>query len=283
MTVEGILANFMQQQGPLVFKCAQSRAHLANQIRDRVKSPWAIRQRAASLCGPVVFMQCLAQKHPAAYAQFVVDMASKGEASLGRLKVKPSKACRDWLANPNDWGPPASADWIALASLRDSSNTFFAYDEASDQFAGITLPSRLRNWFRQTGLYSEVEESTNLLFDKSMKNFFEAVSAKKAGKQVCLFIGARLLQPAGNPKKGKFPADHWVIMPSETKILLGGKPIGTVVTNLQDPENRKALKAMTLTFDVQTWGDPAMAVDQGRKGLTLEDFLDFYYGYISIR
>ena len=74
---------------------------------------------------------------PHLYTQYVIDLYRTGEARIGDLHVKPSAGCRAYQS-PRDKIHPV--DWIALASLRDSENSFLDYSSANDTAAGITIP-----------------------------------------------------------------------------------------------------------------------------------------------
>jgi hypothetical protein len=59
-------------------------------------------------------------------------------------------------------------DWVALASLRDSTNLFSDYQSHTNAAAGITLPGTLAGWFSASG-FSQVENRTNLVFDSDLR------------------------------------------------------------------------------------------------------------------
>ncbi|MDR3213434.1 MAG: hypothetical protein LBT71_05900, partial [Azoarcus sp.] len=66
-------------------------------------------------------MYCIARENPDAYGEYVLDLAMTGEGRIGNLVVKPGTDCRK--AGP-DAKNIAPVDWVALASLRDTSNSF---------------------------------------------------------------------------------------------------------------------------------------------------------------
>ncbi|MCP4118672.1 MAG: hypothetical protein GY737_25415 [Desulfobacteraceae bacterium] len=110
-----------------------------------------------------------------------------------------------------------------MASLRDSENTIFNYDSVKDEFSGITLPAHLQKWFQDTG-YTQVENKTNLVFDKSLYTLLQANQKRQSGSQVSLFVGANVF--SGRPK-GTSPADHWVVLNSPIRI--DGNPVGNLL------------------------------------------------------
>ncbi|XOZ32373.1 hypothetical protein ACMDCT_09150 [Halomonadaceae bacterium KBTZ08] len=240
-------------------------------LRERINTPHKISQQGTSLCGPSVYLYVLAKQYPAVYAQYIVDLFSKGEARIGNLVVKPSKACRSY-----DYSEESvrihPVDWIGAASLRDSSNAIFAYDHPSDAASGITLPSHLESWFKTSGFASSTR-NTNLIFDKGIGNLAKASLKFDSGHNVCLFVGATMLYSSA--KKGLVPADHWVVMNS--RPLIDGKPLSPALIkrNPDDLSDRK------ISFDVYTWGHKAWSVNKFRRNLTVAEFLDYYYGFVS--
>lgn len=245
---------------------------LARQLTARLQSPSRIDQGTSSLCGPAVFLYSLAKAKPMAYAKLVMDLYKTGKGSIGNLQIQPGRDCRSF--DPAMSGVEG-ADWIGLASLRDSENSVFDYQNPSNQFAGITLPSRVASWFRKAG-WGKVGNETNLVFDESRKNFLEACRRFSTGETVCLFIGAKLLG-AQIGWKGKVPADHWVVMDS-SPMLGSVRLIGPIALTGQkgDPG------AQPLEFSVYTWGSSGVSINARRAtAVSLDTFLDFYYGFVS--
>lgn len=243
MTVETILTKFKRNKpsSKSAFKGinTSSRHQIALDISTRINNPYRIQQRDTSLCGAVVFLQCIAKKHPEIYAQYIIGLFEKGEASIGNLQVKPSNACKSLFENTIPRSSIVNVDWIGLASLRDSTNTFLNYSHPSDQLAGITTPGDLAGWFKKTKLFSSVENETNLLFDKNAKNLLQANLRYSTDYHVCLFVGSKVLVTANNTqlKKGRTPADHWVILNS--KMLLDNMPANLDITSQVDIQDKK--------------------------------------------
>ena len=80
-------------------------------------------------CGPTNLIYSIAKNYPLTYVDYAKDLYCKGEARLGSYHVKPSKKCRNYRPNPNlteeNQGYANAADWVTIASLRDSANTVF--------------------------------------------------------------------------------------------------------------------------------------------------------------
>jgi hypothetical protein len=235
------------------------RGDVANGLLARVDHPELISQRASSLCGPSAVVFSLASRDPVAYVRFVIALYEKGVARLNRLEVSAGKDLREY--DPKGRIDPA--DWIAVASLRDSDNWFFDYQSVDNAFAGITLPSHLQAWFTKIG-YSEVINDTNLVLTKDEKNIREAARLRSDNFWVCLFINDQALDPDLQDSRSLIPV-HWVVLTSDVTIA-----------------------ADNISFSVFTWGQGSYAVPQPppagvARPLQVSHFLRNYYGYVAAR
>ena len=250
------------------------RKKVANQLRERVRDPSLIDQLGSSLCGPAVFLYINALKNPKRYADYIIDLYEKGEASLGDLKIKPGRDCKNYKIDP---GKIAAADWIGLAGLKDSVNAAFDYQSPDNQFSGITLPHNLQHWFRASG-FRLVLNKTNLVFDKGPYTLLQANQKHQSGSFVCLFVGVKVLLGS---RKGKVPADHWVVLNSPIRI--DNQPVAKYYALGKEVNEDKSLFTKKLDFSAYTWGEAKYSVRKRNHHLTVGDFLDYFYGYISAK
>ena len=278
MNIELLLSDFEKRgrNGDNAFIGITSRHQIRIDINKRVKYPATINQGYSSLCGPTVFLQCIAKTHPEIYVRYIIDLFEKGEASIGKLKVKPGSDCKSLFKKNITRQVMTKIDWIGLASLRDSSNIFFDYGKPSDEFAGITTPGCLAGWFKKTGLFNNVINNTNLIFDKSSENLLEANKYRKEGYQVCLFLGSKILYTSNafKLKKGTVPADHWAILNSQILLNRMPTPICTEKLGIEDKK---------ISFNLQTWGEAEYPVTKINPQLKVSEFLDYYYGYVCVK
>jgi hypothetical protein len=147
-------------------------------------------------------------------------------------------------------------DWMTMASLRDSENWFLDYDNADKEFAGITLPGELADWFRRAG-YSKVEQDANLVATMGQSEIDDANRLHADGYRVCLFIGANMLSST-KLSQHSTTAEHWVVQRRKIEVT-GGK----------------------VNLKVFTWGDGDYEVPPSGKTLLLADFLGNFYGYVA--
>jgi hypothetical protein len=223
-------------------------------LGERVLEPIKINQADSSLCGPASLMYLTGLHWPAEYQRFVSELYEKGKSRLGGLKISPGQKCKDY--SPIQM---TAADWVALASIRDSENIIWNYDEADDKIGGITLPSTLEGWLEDVG-FSNLENETNLYFTKGEENFREAAQFAAKGFGVCLFVDWRIVD--GTPVRGAMEQtfttpDHWVVL----------KPNATV-----------QITKDAVDFKVFSWGEEHQA--GGLQPLTMENWLQNYYGYV---
>ena len=247
-----------------------ARADIITGLQQRIAAPYLIDQGRSSLCGPAAFLYSIAKHQPAAYAKYITDMYIRGESTIGTMKVKASETCRRYVPN----GAIHPCDWVGLASLRDSENSLFHYANHENQFAGITMPSHLESWLRAAG-FTSIFRDTNLVFDASLNNLIDAAHRHSTGATVFFFIGATLLTGNSKPYKGKSPADHWVVLNSP--VMIDNQAVTPSLKNI----DTTSILDKTIKFDVYTWGRNRYPIDSARPSLTVKEFLDFYYGYVS--
>lgn len=250
MSVASILADFAKGTGTGAFPKID-RADVSRGLQARVANAATIKQGAASLCGPAAFMYCLLQDRPEMFVQYVCDLYNTGAAKIGALSIKPSQDCRNYQPSGI-----AAVDWIALAGLRDSENVL-DYQDPSDTFSGITMPSGLASWFSAAG-YDHVQNDTNLVTTKGATAIDAAGALLMQNRRVCLFVDADLLEDDKNtsPSIVGYP-DHWVVL-TGTSGTHGGQVGATV----------------------WTWGR-YVRIPGGAGDLKVEQFSGFFYGYVA--
>lgn len=69
---------------------------------------------------------------PDLYVKCVIDLWENGKAKIKNLSIKPSGNCKKPKSLGDDRNKINGVDWITLASLRDSENIAFSYEEVTD-------------------------------------------------------------------------------------------------------------------------------------------------------
>jgi hypothetical protein len=296
MPADKRIAEFRNHTGNFAFTCITkaNQQTFAEDLAIRVKDAFRINQQDAALCGPAAFMYCIAKYKADAYANYVIDLALTGKGSLGNLQVKPGKGCLQGVTEVkaqqrNGALPPASSiapvDWVALASLRDSSNTMMSMKSVKTQVAGITDGGTLAGWFNATGWYRSGAHTNNFT-PQPLDNLLKANQSRSAGP-VCLFIQAKIIIQGGMDKFGKpgspkvVPtANHWIVLVDDelnTGIRFDGSH-APLNAHLAKPDWEK----QKLFFNFYTWGSTTLyQLTKRNPNLTVGQFLPYYYGHVS--
>jgi len=103
------------------------------------------------------------------------------------------------------------ADWMLLASIRDSENYLFDLSSEGYEVGGITSPREMASWLKRAG-YREVTDWATALFNASENVAREAANRKRRGHKVCLLINDHLVNPKPSHEK-PWPIEyHWVVL-----------------------------------------------------------------------
>ena len=253
-------------------------------LTQRINDPSKIHQQRSPLCGPAAFMYCIARTAPETYRKYVEDLAYHGEAMLGSLHVKPRPECLNETAkNIRDIGIDP-VDWIALASLRDSSNDFLSVT-AGSSLAGITLPSTLADWFRQSGLFpgGVSKQASTSSTEHGLDSLIEANCRHRSGSCVCLFLRAAIIGGGGRlginklggkdtPKTWSGAPDHWVVLVSDIHL---GRQQNLIPFSCSLPRT-DGLEDEPLRARIYTWGR-----ERPMSASRVGNFLPYYYGFVG--
>jgi hypothetical protein len=240
------------------------RADLAAGLIKRINDPNSIDQKDMSFCGPACFFRAIASDDPKAYAQTAINLFQTGLGVLRGLVFKPRKEVRD--SAPTGGTDPA--DYILLASLRDSDNIWLSPVGRWEEMAGVTTPDDIEAWFKRAG-YSRVHQVTSLtrvtklppgLLRQSL-NIASVLFDK--GWKIVLLIDNDVLYPAKQNNTSLWP-NHWVALTSTIS--------NTDEDGLDWPVN----------FTVYSYGT-TYKIPGVPNSLTLDDFLPFYYGYVAAK
>ncbi|MBK9966056.1 MAG: hypothetical protein IPP07_14555 [Holophagales bacterium] len=257
---EALVREFAERPGGGVFSRIL-RSRVAEGLLIRIYNPASINQTVASLCGPAALLFEVATRDPETYVRYVIALYETGTGRLREIVVTAGNDLKEYDPGQN----VEASDWIALASLRDSENYFFDYQDANDAFAGITLPGELEDWFRKVG-YAEVVNEARVLVDETEASIQRADAFFQAGFRVCLFIHGNMLEKS-TESTGSATPNHWVVQTSS--VAMGLLPIGTEMVK-------------TISLRIYTWGEGRRLVP--KEGfLRLDDFLDNYYGFVAAR
>ena len=232
------------------------RHFVAEGVLKRVRNPKLVNQGTGWWCGPAAFIYSLARQDPDAYAKFVFDLYDNGTAfTAGGGLIQPSLDFRmDSVPIGED-----SADWIALGSLRDSTNWIFEYHrntyfERMEHIRGGTSTRDMEKWFKEFGFREVINKTSSSTCD--LDNLKLAESYARRNYRVVLFIDAIVIQGGNKEAKAGGAADHFV-------ALVGPIDYGPPIK-----------------MSVYTWGHTETI-----PGVSMapDEFLHSYHGFVAAR
>lgn len=242
-----------------------NRATLAAELKTRLGAPNTVHQRQTPFCGPASFTRALIIDMPDAYAQAAIDLFNSGEATIGTLKVKPGATVKSSAPQHGT----NQADWIMLASIRDSGNAALSAGGIfGGNLAGITVPGTLADWFTKAGFSTVVNNAsvTQTVPAARAAQVLTAETYRQSGHHVILFIDADCMDKADQDDEISLFPDHWVTL---TGAIVHG---GTLA--YEDP----------IAMPVFSWGRIAsIPEDPATKPLKKKYFLNKFYGYIAVK
>ncbi len=139
------------------------------------------------------------------------------------------------------------------------------------------MPGDLLSWYTATG-YTNGVNKTSVMDDEGLSTLLTAHKKQQSGHAVSLFVGADVFI---GKKNGRAIADHWVVLNSP--ILIDGQGVQPLLAKGKTIDYEKSILSKQLTFSVFTWGDNARAVNRSIPNLTVEHFLDYFYGYVAAK
>ncbi len=181
-----------------------NKAKMIEEIMDRIDHPWKMDQKKQSLCGPMTVLMALALKDPERYVHMAKTMYETGRYTSRGKTVQPGAHLYS-AAVPTD---TANVDWMLAASMRDSENAIFDYDDG-DKFAGITSPGEMSGWF-ETILGCDKSDYNSTYAWGEKKELSVAWEAVKGGNVAALFVDHQYLP--GQPTGGANVPSHWVLL-----------------------------------------------------------------------
>jgi hypothetical protein len=257
-----LMNEFAAKNGPSKWSKVD-RTAFARGVIERILDPNKVHQRGTPLCGPASLTRAIAKDSPVVYARAAIDLYQRGKAVIKTLEIEAGSE----LLKSAPQGKTDPADWVFLASIRDSDNWFFSpAGWFGSNAAGITMPDTVAEWFQAAG-YTKI---VNITHKAAKPNHFSlATEAKKAsdlkkkGYKVMLFIDADMLDADTQDDLVSMHPDHWVTLTSQ--ITDGGtydydKPV---------------------SFQVYSWGRTIDVPVDSKKPLTKFKFLHKYYGFVA--
>jgi hypothetical protein len=196
------------------------------EIDARIDDPDRIYQATSNLCGMASFFNSLAWDDPLCYAYYLCSMYRTGSAYLGNSTSSPIVSAGKLTRSSKVPPTMASADWIALASLRDKCNVllgysynmgvpglkdipllgFFGTPNFVEPVGGISWPHDVANAMLAVGYKVASKAAINQVADASAMD--QANAYFDAGWKVLLLIHTGIEDDDAGKKT--FAPNHWV-------------------------------------------------------------------------
>lgn len=241
------------------------RTKIADGLANRLASPDSFNQGGTWLCGVATFVRVWAFDHPVEYVKLATDLFETGQGRLqghakyGGKAITPSTALKASPGRPD----MDQADWIVLASVRESFNDFFNYtdNEGIFRIKAWNFPSDVEREFRAGG-YTRIVNTANGASPSGYDNLMRAADLYDQDWRVILLVNSRLLAADIGTAGIINHSNHWIGLSSEICVTnYGGNPL-------------------VQPFDVYSWDGPH-TIPQSKKPLPLTTFNDCYFGFVA--
>jgi hypothetical protein len=234
------------------------RGLVAKGLQVRIDDPIKINQGTAGLCPSAAVVYAIARDKPVEYAKAVMDLYDTGKAKIGKWDLKPGTDLKEYSL-PSDSGIDP-ADWIPMASIRDSENWFIDYEATTDD--GGAWGGEVADWLKKAG-YTDVIEEWNYFFCKNEAHLRKGDRLyNKDNYNVCLLINTKVFD---EKITWSMQPNHWVVL------------AGDGVTFSVDANKKITVRVCVFTYGDKKW------IPSETGYIALKDFLDNYYGFVACK
>ena len=258
------------------------REKIKEELKERMDKPWLADQNSTSLCGMACLFYLLIKEKPDIYYKYVLALHQYGEVKYNNYITKPNDIL--FSKNPNEKGYPyiiefgkkkemPLCDYITLGGLRNTENSF--YKGGDEEFAAINWPNLMVRLCKEflgykdvdyRGIYNPIKKSTKYDMKETLKMIKDINIQMENGYHLILLIDSDLISPTEDSFFESLEY-HWVIL--ETPI--------SVDENCWDGEGRIIPH---VNFKVYSWASKDQYL---AKPITIEHFINNYYGYIKVK
>jgi hypothetical protein len=253
--IAAALVDFEKSAVPGVWSSLDKNQLLVD-IKMRLNDPFQVSQGGQPFCGPASILFEMVRKQPLKYVQMCRSIFETG-GFIGRsARIQASRRLRESRGRLR----MTQADWMVLATLRESENSIFPVEADSPDIirnlAGMTKSWEMKGWVREVLGYKKVKYSHTYIFGE-----FEALNEATAviaggGVAFALITAAGLL---GSQKPFLPYPNHWISILGNISIEGG---------DWQDSGSGR------IAMDIYSWGKK-YHIDQ-EEG----PFEDYFWGIV---
>ena len=255
---QSALLDFEQSSKAGVWLSLDKKQVLAD-MRERINDPFQVNQGGQPFCGPAAILFELVRKQPLHYVQICRSLFETGSFQARTRRIEASTRLRQSQGRLR----MPQADWMVLATLRESENLIFPVEpNAPDiirNLGGMTKSWEMKGWVREVLGYRYFKYAHTYLYGEfdAMREAAEVIAG--GGVAFALITAEGLL----NNKRPLLPyPSHWI-------ALLGNISIQKGQFWQHDSGH--------ISFDIYTWAQE-MHVDVN-EGV----FEDYFWGIVMGR
>ncbi|MEB3214122.1 MAG: hypothetical protein VKL39_22430 [Leptolyngbyaceae bacterium] len=269
-TARQLIDAFEQSQAPGVWPHLE-KAEVIATLRDRIANPFRLDQKQQPFCGPTSIVFELIRKQPIRYVHMCQQLFEQGKFQGYTRTVEAPYQLRE-----NSRGMDmAQADWMLIATMRESENLLFKVDPNAPtlvrNIAGMTKSWEMKGWTKEILGYANVEYyHAYLLRDISAMQKAKAAIAQGGVAFALVTAGGMYSKEdmltrsdSKSVKKVAMP-DHWIVLVDIEDIPATLSWRGVAYRS----------DKTTLKFDTFTWAR-RVPVDIGRAA-----FRRFFWGVV---
>lgn len=235
------------------------KATVISEMRSRINNPFLVNQGGQPFCGPASILFELIRKQPLRYVQICRSLFEVGSFQSQTRRIEAPTRLRQSQGRLR----MGQADWMILATLRDSENLLFPVDPGAPDImrnlSGMTKSWEMKGWVREILGYRNVQYDHTYLFGEfeAMREAQEIIAA--GGVAFALVTAEGLL--GNNPPLLPYPS-HWIVL------------LGNIAIKPGQPFKHDSGH---VSFDIYSWAKKIhVDVDEG-------PFEDYFWGIVSGR
>nr|MBC8489760.1 hypothetical protein [Bacteroidota bacterium] len=220
-----------------------NKTELIDDMINKLNNPFKVDQGSTPFCGPGSIIFELVSRYKTKYVQLCQSLYETGKFKAITVDIAPSET----LKNSQVRKGISVADWMLLASLRDTENVLFTVESDSSDIVGITTPWEMKGWINELLCFTNPNFDSTTIYGE-IDAIREAEKSLNSKGVAFLLIDSALISKT---KPTVYYPNHWV-------SYLGN----LIISN-------------TIKFDCYSWGDK-YNVDVGES-----EFEDCLWGVVT--
>jgi hypothetical protein len=237
------------------------KATILAEVQARVANPYLIRQHTSSFCGPTSIAFELARTQPRRYVRFIQHLWETGGIWTRTSRVEASQGLRNSTKSQS----MSQADWMLIATMRESENALFPVSGGSTGVAngieGMSTHWEIEGWVGEILLKDNTYSETTFVWGEfDTMTYADQVFA--AGGSAFLMIHTDMLPPYTQARTGVLVQPSGTVPPWPTHFI-------TYLGGLQYYNDG------TMEFYAYSWGD------QYRIRVTTDHFENCMFGIVT--